>query len=46
MLNCLLAALATGIIFEEKFHLPLKVFIIIFMAAVIIGIICTWRKKV
>ena len=45
MLNCLLAAMATGIIFTEYFQPPLKILVEICAAAIIIGIICTWRKN-
>ena len=44
-LNCLLAALATGIIFMEYFQPPIKIFVTICAALMIIGIILTWRKK-
>ena len=45
MLNCLLAALATGIIFVEFFQPPLKIFVIICASISVIGIILTWKKN-
>ncbi|MBQ6975339.1 MAG: DNA internalization-related competence protein ComEC/Rec2 [Selenomonadaceae bacterium] len=44
-LNWLLAALAAGIIFMEYFQPPIKIFVEVCAALVIIGIIFTWRKK-
>lgn len=44
-LNYLLLALATGIIFMEYFQPPLKIFVEICAALMIIGIIFTWRKN-
>ncbi len=45
MLNCLLAAMATGIIFAEYFQPPFKVFVEVCAAIIIIGIIFTCRKN-
>ena len=45
LLNCLLAALATGIIFFEYIQPPLKIFLTTCAASVVIGIILTWKKK-
>ena len=46
VLNCLLAMLAAGIIFAENFQPSLKNFISICAAAMFIGLIVTWRKKI
>ena len=45
VLNCLLAALATGIIFAEYIHPPLKIFLLICAALSIGVIIFTWKKN-
>ena len=45
ILNCLLAALATGIIFAEYFQPPIKIFVEICAVLIIIGIILTWKKN-
>ena len=45
ILNCLLAALATGIIFAENFQPSLKLFAEICAAFLCISLIITWRKK-
>lgn len=46
VLNCLLAMLAAGIIFAENFQPSPKNFVIICAAAMFIGLIVTWRKKI
>lgn len=46
MLNCLLAALATGILFFNYFQPSPKIFLATCAAAVVIGIILTWKKKI
>ena len=45
MLNCLLAFLAAGIIFMEKFSPTLKILLAICAALISLGIILTWRKN-
>lgn len=45
MLNCLLAFLAAGIIFYEKFSPTLKIFLAACSAFIVIGIILTWKKN-
>ncbi|MBR5914277.1 MAG: DNA internalization-related competence protein ComEC/Rec2 [Selenomonadaceae bacterium] len=45
VLNCMLAALATGIIFAEYFHPPLKTFVLICAASSVGAIIVTWKKN-
>lgn len=45
MLNCLLAFLAAGIIFMEKFSPTLKILFAICAALISLGIILTWRKN-
>ena len=45
VLNCLLAALATGIIFAEYINPPIKIFLTICAALSIGVIILTWKKN-
>ena len=45
MLNCLLAFMAAGIIFMEKFTPTMKILFAICSALIVIGIILTWRKS-
>ncbi len=45
MLNCLLAALAAGIIFIEYFSPPIKIFVEVCAILIIAAIIATWKKN-
>ena len=45
MLNVLLAAMASGIIFMEHFHSSPKIFVAICAALTVIGLLVTWRRK-
>ena len=46
LLNCLLAALATGIVFAENFQPSIKIFVAVCAASMAVGLIITWRKKI
>ncbi|MBR6013531.1 MAG: DNA internalization-related competence protein ComEC/Rec2 [Selenomonadaceae bacterium] len=45
MLNCLLAFMAAGIIFMEKFSPTIKILFAVCSALIVVGIILTWKKN-